>query len=262
MPERKKADLQATKDNKTAMTRTAYQNIIHSVDPKVNAAGVEASMRLQFGTLDHLSRKDFKTEIGIAKQCEEAEPGFLERCAKSYGYADQFSAEGRRLIETVAYRLAAELRPNGAKPLPEDADTLTLRVFEDDRRILRAGLYPKNQADSKDDWNKGWPLTDCTDTHLVIGAGCATRTEQADAVLAIAYGRLFDDRKLLDTHIEVPARLTPWAVNMFPPASDQAPGDQPQRVYVMAMSEVTAKAAAEAKVIDLMRRTATARRLE
>ena len=49
------------------MRRTPYQRIILEVDPTVDAVGVEASMRLHYGTLDHLSRDEFKREIAIAK---------------------------------------------------------------------------------------------------------------------------------------------------------------------------------------------------
>ena len=48
------------------------------------AAGVEGSMRLQYGTLDHLPRSTFRDEILIALSCEGAEPGYLEKVAASY----------------------------------------------------------------------------------------------------------------------------------------------------------------------------------
>lgn len=70
------------------MRRTPYQHIILELDPKVDAVGVEASIRLRYGTLDHLSRDEFKKEIAIAKECEAAEPGYLKRCAESYGWTD------------------------------------------------------------------------------------------------------------------------------------------------------------------------------
>lgn len=70
------------------MRKTPYLRIILELDPTVDAVGVEASMRLHYGTLDHLSRDEFKTEIAIAKECEAAEPGFLKRCAESYGWTE------------------------------------------------------------------------------------------------------------------------------------------------------------------------------
>ena len=62
-----------------------YQKLIHDIDPTVNPAGVEASMRLQFGTLDHLDRQTFREEIILAKECEREQPGYLRRTAASYG---------------------------------------------------------------------------------------------------------------------------------------------------------------------------------
>ena len=36
-----------------------YQKSIHDIDPSINPAGVEASMRLQYSTLDHLTHETF-----------------------------------------------------------------------------------------------------------------------------------------------------------------------------------------------------------
>ena len=54
------------------------------MDPDINPVGVEASMRLQYGALDHLSRADFLREIDIARTAERTEPGYLRECAESY----------------------------------------------------------------------------------------------------------------------------------------------------------------------------------
>ena len=70
------------------MRKTPYLRIILELDPTVDAVGVEANMRLHYGTLDHLSRDEFKTEIAIAKEYEAAVPGFLKRCAESYGWTE------------------------------------------------------------------------------------------------------------------------------------------------------------------------------
>ena len=61
------------------------QRTVASINPYIDAAGVEGSMRLQYGTLNHLSRFEFASEIEIARQCEVEEPGFLQRTAKSFG---------------------------------------------------------------------------------------------------------------------------------------------------------------------------------
>jgi len=62
-----------------------YQTLITEIDPLINAAGIEASMRLQYGTLSHLSRETFVKEIKLASACEAEQPGFLNSIAKSYG---------------------------------------------------------------------------------------------------------------------------------------------------------------------------------
>lgn len=68
-----------------------YQQMIHDMDPSVNPAGVEAAMRLQYGTLDHLDRQTFAEEIELAKACEAEQPGFLAGVANSYGMGSDFS---------------------------------------------------------------------------------------------------------------------------------------------------------------------------
>jgi hypothetical protein len=74
-----------------------YQTTIHELDPTVNPAGVEASMRLQFGTLDHLDREEFKREIEIAKTCEAEAPGYLKSVAECYGMAKAFAYWAQRI---------------------------------------------------------------------------------------------------------------------------------------------------------------------
>ena len=62
-----------------------YQQAIYRIDPTVNPAGVEGSMRLQYGTLDHLPHETFVAETALARQCEEASPGFLRGVAEIKG---------------------------------------------------------------------------------------------------------------------------------------------------------------------------------
>ena len=52
------------------------QEVIHEMDQKINQADVEGSMRLHYGTLNHLSNLDFEIEIEVAKACEEESPGY------------------------------------------------------------------------------------------------------------------------------------------------------------------------------------------
>lgn len=72
----------------------AAQKLIRKLDPSLTpaqAAGVEGSMRLQYGTLCHLSRATFREEIGIALACERDRPGFLKSVADSYGIREETS---------------------------------------------------------------------------------------------------------------------------------------------------------------------------
>ncbi|MYC32123.1 MAG: hypothetical protein F4X64_02970 [Chloroflexi bacterium] len=69
-----------------------YAQMIEQMGCKVNPAGVEASMRLQYGTLDHLGAADFRREILIAEQLEAAEPGCLLGIAESYGLGSDYIA--------------------------------------------------------------------------------------------------------------------------------------------------------------------------
>ena len=61
-----------------------YEAIIRRIDPTVTeaeAAGIVASMRLQYSTLDHLPSSTFRDEIELARQCEREAPGYLASCA-------------------------------------------------------------------------------------------------------------------------------------------------------------------------------------
>lgn len=77
--------------------RNFYQELIHEIDPKVNPAGVEASMRLQFGTLDHLPREEFEREISVARMCEDEAPGYMRDVAASYGLGADFETWEREI---------------------------------------------------------------------------------------------------------------------------------------------------------------------
>ena len=51
----------------------------------VPPAIVEAYMRLQYGTLDHLDRITFDQETAIAIECFDADPDMSRKLAESYG---------------------------------------------------------------------------------------------------------------------------------------------------------------------------------
>lgn len=64
----------------------AYQKIIHEIAPDLDPQAVEASMRLQYGTLNHLPREVFVEECWIARACEAEQPGYLEDVKRTMGY--------------------------------------------------------------------------------------------------------------------------------------------------------------------------------
>lgn len=67
---------------------TYYQKLVREIDPTLTeeeARGVEASMRLQYGILNHLERDTFKREIILFRACERAQPGYGAQLAASFG---------------------------------------------------------------------------------------------------------------------------------------------------------------------------------
>lgn len=69
----------------------SYQTLLHELAPDLNPAGVEASMRLHYGTLNHLPRETFAEEARLAADLEGQSPGILRRIADSMGMADEFA---------------------------------------------------------------------------------------------------------------------------------------------------------------------------
>jgi len=65
---------------------TPYTARIRSIAPNANPAHVEAMMRSEHSTLDHLSPSAFAREVRIAVMCvDEAGPDLAARIAASYG---------------------------------------------------------------------------------------------------------------------------------------------------------------------------------
>lgn len=62
-----------------------YKKAIKKICPNHNPRHIEAQMRLEFKTLDHLSAKRFKEEVLIAGRIVDLDPELAERLAKSYG---------------------------------------------------------------------------------------------------------------------------------------------------------------------------------
>ena len=69
----------------------SYQTLLHELAPNLNPAGVEASMRLHYGTLNHLPPETFAEEAKLAADLERQSPGTLRRIADSMGLADDFA---------------------------------------------------------------------------------------------------------------------------------------------------------------------------
>ena len=69
----------------------SYQTLLHELAPNLNPAGVEASMRLHYGTLNHLPRETFVAEAKLASDLDCQSPGLLRRIADSRGMTDDFA---------------------------------------------------------------------------------------------------------------------------------------------------------------------------
>ena len=69
----------------------SYQTLLRDLAPTLNPAGVEASMRLHYGTLNHLPRETFVAEAKLAADLESQSPGILRKIAESMGMADDFA---------------------------------------------------------------------------------------------------------------------------------------------------------------------------
>ena len=69
----------------------SYQTLLRELAPNLNPAGIEASMRLHYGTLSHLPPETFVEEAKLAADLERHSPGTLRRIADSMGLADDFA---------------------------------------------------------------------------------------------------------------------------------------------------------------------------
>ena len=69
----------------------SYQTLLQELAPNLNPAGIEASMRLHYGTLSHLPPETFAEEAKLAAEMERQSPGTLRRIADSMGLADDFA---------------------------------------------------------------------------------------------------------------------------------------------------------------------------
>ncbi len=69
----------------------AYQKLLHEIAPELNPAGVEAMMRLQHHTLNHLPRAVFVAEAKLAAELERQSPGSLREIAASMGMEVEFA---------------------------------------------------------------------------------------------------------------------------------------------------------------------------
>lgn len=66
--------------------QTPYTKLIQEIAPKYDPRHIEAYMRLQYSTLDHLDRATFRREAKIAAACvDEGGVEMAEANAKSYG---------------------------------------------------------------------------------------------------------------------------------------------------------------------------------
>ncbi len=69
----------------------SYQTLLRELAPNLNPAGIESSMRLHYGTLNHLPPETDPEEAKLAAEMERQSPGTLRRIADSMGLADDFA---------------------------------------------------------------------------------------------------------------------------------------------------------------------------
>ncbi len=68
----------------------SYQTLLHELAPDLNPAGIEASIRLHYGTLNHLPRETFAAEAKLVADLEAQSPGILRKIADNMGMAEDF----------------------------------------------------------------------------------------------------------------------------------------------------------------------------
>jgi hypothetical protein len=64
---------------------SGYAELIQRTEPTLDPRHVEAYMRLQYGTLDHLDRATFEREVRVAADCVRFDAQGAEDLARSYG---------------------------------------------------------------------------------------------------------------------------------------------------------------------------------
>lgn len=62
-----------------------YRDRIFAIEPDLDPAHIEAFMRSEYSTLDHLSAEQFRREVIVAARCVRADPLLAVRLARSYG---------------------------------------------------------------------------------------------------------------------------------------------------------------------------------
>ena len=77
----------------------ACYRLIQEIAPDINPVGVEASMRLEYGSITDLPRAVFVEEARVAAEVEHRCPGYLRGVADSFGrgWAFDYWEERRRL---------------------------------------------------------------------------------------------------------------------------------------------------------------------
>lgn len=62
-----------------------YAEIFRELQPRHDPRLIEAVVRLQYGTLDHLDRTTLREEAAVAAEFIEIDPAAAEGLAQSYG---------------------------------------------------------------------------------------------------------------------------------------------------------------------------------
>lgn len=70
----------------TGFYAEAIREDLKALGMQADSRHVEAYMRLQYGTLDHLDRRTFRREVRIAAVCANADPRAAEELAGTYSF--------------------------------------------------------------------------------------------------------------------------------------------------------------------------------
>jgi len=73
--------------NQSRKGMTMYRDLIKRLAPEYDPRHIEAYIRVEHSTLDHLTPERFRAEVRIARLCiDEGGREMAEQCARSFGF--------------------------------------------------------------------------------------------------------------------------------------------------------------------------------